>query len=171
MHQHSAAAGGGRAFVVEVADLLRRPGTRRAVEVSGPLGDLAVSSAHVVDGSDVEAQVVLEAIGDATVSVTGTVRAGWTGECRRCLRRVDGTIRGPVQEIFEAHPVEGETYRLDGDQLDLEPMVREVVLLALPLAPLCDEGCAGPDPEGHPLQPGEPTPDERWAALRDLRFE
>ena len=34
-----------------------------------------------------------------------------------------------------------------GDQLDLEPMVREAVLLELPLAPLCRPDCAGLCPE------------------------
>ena len=46
--------------------------------------------------------------------------------------------------MFEADPTdEGETYPLDGDQIDLEPMVRDAVLLELPLGPLCGDDCAG----------------------------
>jgi uncharacterized protein len=51
-------------------------------------------------------------------------------------------------------------------------MVRDALLLALPLAPLCEEACAGPEPGGHPLGAGgEPVPDDRWAALKDLKFD
>ena len=41
-----------------------------------------------------------------------------------------------VDELFETHPLEGETYKLDDDVIDLEPMVRDASLLELPLAPL-----------------------------------
>ena len=75
--------------------------------------------------------------------------------------------------MFEHHPVEGETYPLGHDALDLEPLLREALALALPLAPLCDETCAGPDPEDHPVRTGEAEPpaDPRWSALDSLHFE
>ena len=73
--------------------------------------------------------------------------APWTGECRRCLGDAHGIARAEVREIFEARPTEGETYPLTGDHIDLEPLVRDAVLLSLPLAPLCSEGCLGPAPE------------------------
>lgn len=76
-----------------------------------------------------------------------------------------------VREVFEPRWEEGETYPLKGDQIDLEPLVRDAVLLTLPLAPLCEDACAGPDPEEHPVgvEGGAPSePDPRWAALRDL---
>ncbi len=58
-------------------------------------------------------------------------------------------------------------------RLDLEPVLRDAFALALPLAPLCDEACAGPDPEAHPVGIGdaEPPADPRWSALDSLRFE
>ena len=70
-----------------------------------------------------------------------------------------------------------------GDEVDLEPVVRDAVLLALPLAPLCGETCAGPDPESFPTGPAgerrleeqeaeeEPAGDPRSAALRELRLD
>jgi uncharacterized protein len=95
----------------------------------------------------------------------------WRGECRRCLGPVDGYAEAPVREIFEARPTEGETYPLDGEQIDLEPMVRDAVLLALPLAPLCASDCQGPAPEAFPTGPPDEERsllDPRWSALRDL---
>ena len=84
----------------------------------------------------------------------------WQGTCRRCLEPVEGEAEASVKEIFERHPVEGETYLLDGESIDLEPLVRDAVLLALPLAPLCREDCPGPAPEvaSPPAPPDEETP-------------
>src|SRR5256885_950634 len=80
------------------------------------------------------------------VSVKGEVTAPWRGDCRRCLRAVEGELTARVEEIFDVHPIEGETYPLEGERVTLEPMVRDAALLALPLAPLCDEACPGPEP-------------------------
>jgi uncharacterized protein len=93
---------------------------------------------------------------------------------------VTGEVDIDVQELFEAQPTPDETYPLDGDQIDLAPLVRDAVLLGLPLSVLCRDDCAGPDPERFPAQveappePGvDPAPpgDPRWAALGELRFE
>jgi uncharacterized protein len=159
-------------FVVGITELLRHPGTRREVVVRAPLDDLTLSSSRVLEGSEIEARLTLEALNDVSVTVTGTIAGEWMGECRRCLATVEGSLETSVQEIFESRPTEGETYRLDGDRLDLEPMVRDAVLLALPLAPLCQEACAGPEPADHALgSPEEPPPDDRWAALKQLKFD
>lgn len=164
-------------FVVSVTSERRNPGVQRQVRVAGPLPGLGISAAQVPEGADVVAALAIEAMTDGRVTATGTITAPWSGECRRCLEPVDGTVEVEVQEVFEPHPApDAETYRLDGDQLDLEPMVRDAVLLALPLAPLCREGCAGPDPDEHPVvtegeAEGEREPDERWSALKELKFE
>ena len=70
-----------------------------------------------------------------------------------------------------------DAYQLGGDEADLEPVVRDAVLLALPLSPLCADDCVGPDPEWLPSadSPAEtedgPAGDPRWAALDVLRFD
>ena len=164
------------ALTVGVADLLRRPGNHRDEHFEATIDGLEVTSSHVPRNGVVEIDVRLESVNDGIV-VTGTVRAPWTGECRRCLRTVESGLEAKVLEIFEDHPVEGETSQLDHDQIDLEPMAREAVLLELPMAPLCMEDCAGLCPEcgadrnaddcGHALTGG----DDRWAALDQIRFD
>jgi uncharacterized protein len=163
-----------RPFAISVADLLARPGLRHQVVVEEELADLALSSSAVVPDEPVRAELVLESTGSAVVA-TGTVRAPWIGECRRCLREVRGEAVTEVREVFERHPIDGETYPLHGDQVDIEPLVRDAVLLALPIAPLCDEACSGPEPETYQVSTGmaadQPSPpaDPRWAALDQLR--
>jgi uncharacterized protein len=171
---------GSRPLLVGVTDLLRRLGTRRPVQRSVGLDDLAISTASVTPGADVVVDLELESISNG-VSATGTVTVPWTGACRRCLEPVTGTAVTEVQEIFDRHPVEGETYPFAGDVIDLEPLVRDAALLALPLAPLCETGCRGPEPDAFPATvegedegdgtDQEPAGDPRWAALDQLRFE
>ncbi|HET6771912.1 MAG TPA: YceD family protein [Acidimicrobiales bacterium] len=162
-------------FLVPTGELFRHRGTRQPVTLVGPLPGLVLSTTRLT-GDDVVADLVLEAQGE-TVTATGTVMAGWEGDCRRCLEATGGVVTVEVSEVFEPVPVEGETYPLGPDRLDLAPALREALALALPLAPLCDEGCAGPDPVAHPVAPagdddqGEPPADPRWAALDALRFD
>ena len=114
--------------------------------------------------------------------MTGTLHVSWVGECRRCLEPTGGVADVDVREIYERSAVEGETFELDGDQVDLEPMAREQVLLALPLAPLCDDACVGPAPDQFPAtverdahepdgDDDRPAGDPRWAALDALNFD
>lgn len=167
-------------LVIGVAELRRRPGTQRPVTVSVALPDLAITSARVPDDVEVVLDAVLEAI-EGAVTVTGRLSVPWTAECRRCLDPVVGTEEVDLSEVFEARPTPGETYPIQGDDIDLEPVVRDAVLLHLPLAPLCGDDCRGPAPEAFPAVPaevadaetaaegGEAPRDPRWAALDVLR--
>jgi uncharacterized protein len=161
---------------IHVADLLRHLGSRLDVEADAVLPGLTTSTAAVPDGAEVHVVASVESTASGSVSVTGQVRAPWVGECRRCLRAVDGALTADVAEVFETSPVEGETYPLVDELVDLEPMVRDAVLLALPLAPLCTDDCRGPRPDDFPVEPvadepaadAPPARDPRWAALDQL---
>ena len=160
--------------LVPVADLLAAPGRRRELEGWRVLEDLTVGGGAIAESS-VELQLTLEAQAGRIIC-SGEVHARWELQCRRCLGSVSVPVAPAVTEVFESAPVEGDTFPLDGEVVDLAPMLREVVLLTLPLAPLCGESCGGPaggsyygvppteDPEG----PGDRR-DPRWAALDDFQ--
>jgi uncharacterized protein len=159
-------------------ELRRRPGTQREVHVVIPLPGLAITSAHVPDDADVVVDGTLEAV-EGGVTILGSVTAPWAAECRRCLDPVEGALEVTLSEVFEPNPTDGATYPIDGDDVDLEPVVRDAVLLHLPLAPLCRPDCAGPAPESFPTvvegegdaEPAEPPVDPRWAGLEALKFD
>lgn len=161
-------------FVVNVGGLRRVAGTRRAECRRGTMADLAVSGSAVPEGGEVVVDVVLEAVPGAVV-VSGAVEAPWRGECRRCLGEAGGDLRAEVRELFEEQPDPDQTYPLGGDRLDLAPMARDAVLLELPLAPLCTEGCRGLclncGADRNRLDCGcvAESRDDRWAALDALR--
>lgn len=160
-----------------ITELRRRPGTQREIEVAAPLPDLAITTARVPEGADIVVDGTLESI-EGAITFSGTVTAAWVGECRRCLEPVEGSLEVRMSEVFEVRPTDGETYPIEGDEVDLEPVVRDAVLLHLPLAPLCRPDCAGPAPDTFPTvvadegaEPEERPPDPRWAGLDQLKFD
>jgi uncharacterized protein len=159
---------------IPVADLLKRFGAQRTVQRSGVLGDLATATAQIQDrGVDID--LLLERVNEGIVA-RGRIAATWTAPCSRCLAPTDESLVLQVDELFEADPVEGETYRLDGESLDLEPMVRDALVLELPAAPLCRHDCAGlcagcgVDRNVTACVCVADDSDPRWAALRSLEL-
>ncbi len=169
-------AGDGRHL--RVRELLRAPGVQRRATGSLTVEPGELTSARLDVDRQVDYDLVLEARG-GRVHVQGTVTGDWQGPCRRCLAPTTGVVETRIDEIFEAHPTPGETWPISEGDIDLEPVLREALLLELPLAPLCGEDCAGPDPDRYPAAtpadaPDSATPpprDPRWAALDDLTFD
>ncbi len=163
----------GHPFVVHVAKLRRAIGTRWHEERGAPIEDLTCVGSTVPDGADVTADVVLEAVLGG-VSVVGTVRAPWAGECRRCLTPATGVLQVPVRELYTEDGDGEDTYPLVGEDLDLEPLARDAVLLELPVAPLCGPDCLGLCPQcgvnrNEEACACEPPSDPRWGPLDVLR--
>lgn len=165
-------------LLLDTRELGRRPGSMRRMSRSVPApAGLHVGLVGVAAGAPIELELRLESVMEG-VLVSGTARAPLAGECARCLEPVTGTVEADLQELYAypdaAHRAEDELRRLDGDLLDLEPMVRDAVVLAVPLAPPCREDCPGLCPTcGVPLgsaavDHGHAEPDSRWAALQSL---
>ena len=155
---------------IDVVELRRKPATRRSFQREATVPDLVVGSTFVPADEPVSVELELESVSNG-VMVAGTIRAAWEGECRRCLEPVRGAVEVDVQELFADKGDPDEIYPVDGDEIDLRPMVRDAIVLNLPLAPLCRPDCLGPDPERFPaLVEGEGPVDRRWAGLSELRF-
>jgi uncharacterized protein len=147
------------------------------------------------DGSPVEVSATLETVSDG-VRVTGSVDFGWVGSCRRCLETARGDASSEFEELFVDDPERWvatddagaeEVHPIEQGWIDLTEVVRDSVLLGLPLAPLCRADCAGPDPGSFPVtverEPAgdaparvaeggeEPPMDPRWAKLSEVTFE
>jgi uncharacterized protein len=165
-------------FVLDVRALGRRPGSMRSDRRRVPApADLGLELVVVPEGSPLALEVRLESVTEG-VLVTGTVTATVNGECGRCLAPVHDSLVAEFCELF-AYPdsvtdsttAADEVSRIDGDYVDLEPVVRDAVVLGLPFTPLCRPDCAGlcPTcgerlddlPSGHQHE----TLDPRWAAL------
>ena len=160
-------------FRIPVADLLRRSGSSRALQLEAPIAGLAGPGAEISADVPIALDLTLERVSEGIV-VRGTVRAHWNAACSRCLAPVSGEIAVHVDELFEPHPLAGETYALEIDIIDLEPMIRDALLLEVPAKPLCRDDCAGLCPScgidrnSAACECGTTELDPRWAALRSL---
>jgi uncharacterized protein len=171
-------------WVVDTRELGRRPGLsrrfERTVEAQTALGVEGVIA--VPKGARIELDMLLESVVEG-VLVTGTAHAPVEGECARCLDPIsaeDADVEVDFTELFaypdsvtEETTDEDEIFRLVDDKVDLEPVVRDAVVLALPAAPLCREDCPGlcPDCGGRWADLGpdhrHEKIDPRWAALTE----
>ena len=171
-------------LVLDTRELGRRPGSLRRSAFSAPApADLGIDVLQVPEGSPVDFELRLEAVMEG-VLVTGQAKVGLEGECSRCLAEIHDDLVADFQELFvyeesdtATDPQDGEdddANRLEGDLLDLEPLLRDAVVLTLPFQPLCRDDCPGlcaecgarlADDPGH--QHDEPV-DPRWAKLAGL---
>jgi uncharacterized protein len=160
---------------IPLAAALRHPGNARPVASTVELDGLAGVAAQIPPGTPVAIDLLLERVPEGIV-VRGTLATEWSAACSRCIEPVSGAIAVHVDELFESVPLEGETYKLDDDVIDLEPLVRDALLLELPLAPLCEPDCAGLCATcgvNRNLTRCECVTteiDPRWAALRSLEL-
>ena len=115
----------------------------------------------------------------ADVIVRGTLRAHLTVPCARCL----GPAQVPIKEELSALALPigkargekrgedrdigretADTIAYDGDSLVLDDLVRDELLLGLPMIPLCSEACPGIRPQASRGAPGVDI-DARLGAL------
>jgi uncharacterized protein len=171
-------------LVLDARELGRRPGSQRELTRTAPApADLGIEVLRVAEGTPVELDLRLEAVMEG-VLVTGTARAVAEGECARCLEPIRDELEVTFQELFVYDDTrhgerddldeDDETSRLEDDLVDLEPLLREAVVLALPFQPLCGPDCPGLCPEcgarlaDDPDHEHEAATDPRWSALSAL---
>lgn len=125
------------------------PGDARSVtrEVPAP-ASLGVGMVNVPEGAELRLDLELEGVAEG-VLVTAVVRAPLVGECARCLDMFTSATDVRFTELFtrDASDDDADGYLLVGDLLDLEPALRDALVLELPLAPLCADDCPGLCPE------------------------
>ena len=174
-------------FVVDTRDLGRRAGAMKDLHLTVPAAKGWGSGlARVPEGSDLDLDLRLESVVEG-VLVSGTARARIDAECARCLEPCAWEERADIQELFVYPPQDARGRRVDeevddekdappvieDDLIDLEEMVRDAVVLRLPIAPLCREDCPGLCVECGVLLAEAPghrhdVHDPRWAALGAL---
>lgn len=164
-------------LVLDTQAVARRPGTMVEVDraVVAPPG-LGTDVVGVPEGTEIELRLRLESVVEG-VLVSGVCRTRASGECVRCLDPVVIDLDLDMQELF-AYPDAAaadadEITQVEDELVDFRPVLRDAVVLALPLQPVCRDDCLGlcatcgarlnddPDHEHQQVDP-------RWAALGGL---
>jgi len=168
-------------LIVDTTTLPRQPGATRALKRVVPApADLGVELISVPTGSDLELDLSMTSVSEG-VYISGNVRGSLSGECGRCLGEISDPFDVHIAELYaytdsttEETTDEDEVGRMQGDLLNLEPAVRDAVVLTLPTNPVCRPDCPGLCPEcgvhldDVPADHGHDEVDPRWAALQNL---
>ena len=158
-----------------VRDLIHRPGEMREhsldVVVPEAFGTAVVT---VAKGAELGIDGRFESLHDG-ILIDVTVSGEAEAECVRCLADVSLPIRVEIQELFAYSEDEAFDYTVIDEHVDLEPVVRDSVVLSLPFQPVCQKDCLGLCPEcgvrllDNPGHEHEAPIDPRWAALAGLQ--
>lgn len=164
-------------LVLDTHELGRRAGAMKLIRttVEAP-ADLGIAVIGVPPGSPIELDLRLESVVEG-VLVSGTASVQVRGECVRCLGEVSDQLEVDIQELYVYPGVEQDddlASRLEGDLIDLEPLLRDDVVLDLPFQPLCRDDCfglcveCGANLNDDPAHRHGAALDHRWEALRGL---
>jgi uncharacterized protein len=157
-------------FLLNVSDLLGRDSSGRSVQVEANV-DWKLELISVSTTEPIVADLMLHPVSGG-IAVTGRVNFVTDDTCSKCLRTTATERTAAIGALFDGTP-DDETYDLDGHDIDTEQMLRDEVLLSLPVVTICGEDCPGvvdsaqndlntdfPDDEGDSRSP--------FAGLRDL---
>ncbi len=162
-------------YAVLVRDLMHRPGEMREhsldIVVPETFGTTVI---EVSKGAELSIDGRFESLHDG-ILVDAVVAGKAKAECVRCLIDVTLPVRVEFQELFAYSEDEAFDYTVIDEYIDLEPVVRDAVVLSLPFQPVCQKDCLGLCPEcgvrllDNPGHEHEAPIDARWAALAGLQ--
>jgi uncharacterized protein len=152
--------------LLDLNDVLQHPGRRIAVDISTELpNEEDLDIVKPIEG-------YLEAVSTGNLLILeGKFKTRAVFECARCTSPIEIDIDFDIDEQF---PVEGvpsaysqtdfarvapeEPYELfDGNQLMVEALMRQALLISLPLQPLCSFGWEGPCPTAAAKEATQPA--------------
>ncbi|RRD60491.1 DUF177 domain-containing protein [Leucobacter sp. OH1287] len=158
-------------MLLNVRDLVHRPGEMRELQqeyvLAEPWGE---GLAAVAAGSTIAVNGRAESVHEG-ILLTGDAATEFDAECGRCLQHFTETLQVDFTELFAYNPTEADEYGVHGDHVNLEPPLRDAIVLALPFQPVCRADCFGLDPDSGERLTSEaaaeatPAVDPRWAAL------
>jgi len=168
--------------VLDTRELGRRPGTQKTVTTTEEApADLGIDVIGVPESSGIDLELRLESVMEG-VLVTGSAAVQLEGQCVRCLEDLHEDLEVDLQELYvyddadaPADEDDEGVRRLEGDLLDLEPVLRDAVVLTLPQNPLCRPDCPGLCAECGARLADDPDHthgealDPRWAVLDQLK--
>ena len=176
--------------------------TAEGVSLSGDLTgeELGLTDADVSIRGPLAVGLDLRAV-DRTICVTGVVEGTAIRQCVRCLKDFDESMAFSIhvayeretkattaakrtdprhrkeKQVLDGEPEEqnDDLYHYVGDHLELAPMLREQLILASPMHPLCSDEClglcprCGKDLNDGPCRCGEEQTGSPFQVLRTMK--
>jgi uncharacterized protein len=171
-------------IILNLHELPRRSGEYKDYKLDLTLTEpMGVAMIAVQSGRALDISLTATSV-DEGVLIRGQILATAEGQCSRCLDLVTEEINQSFDELFEYESKAAKLSKddLDTDEIlmvkddcvDIETPVRDAIVLALEVNPLCSLDCLGLCPgcgerfENLPADHGHDAIDPRWSALSDL---
>jgi uncharacterized protein len=161
-------------YTINVYDLMHRPGEMREQTVTLPVVDhMGEGLVSVPAGATIDADLRFESMHEG-ILVTAELATTASGVCGRCLIDIAPPVQVDFQELFAYSSDEAFDFEVHDDHVDLEPLIRDAVVLSLPFQPVCRPDCPGLDPEtgerlaDQPEHKPREIADPRWSALANF---
>lgn len=160
-------------FIIDTRDLGRRAGAMQELTrtFDAPTS-IGTDYVQVKEGEPITIWLRLECVIDGILA-SGQVQTLAKTECVRCLEPLEIDLQAEFQDMYSYEPMGEDTFQMDGDLLNLEPALRDALVLELPQSPLCSDDCLGLCPDCGFVMKTDPSHghesiDPRWQALQGL---
>ena len=160
---------------ISVHDLMHKPGSMREklieTTVDERMGNYAIG---LEAGSELEIDLRLESVHEGILA-TGEAFGRASGECGRCLDPIESDVEVDFQELFAYSGTSEDDFVVQNEQIDLDQVIRDAVVLSLPLQPVCQQDCeglcvtCGAKLSDDPQHAHEAAIDPRWSGLQQLK--
>ncbi len=130
---------------LDITNIVKTEGAVLDVELEERLEDISKSREEVAFDQPVSFKGRLRNV-KGVLKLDGRVSAGYKSRCYRCLKEITGFVEVAVQEEFIESALAGdspESYTHDGHFIDMDQVLRDSLVLHLPMRILCKEGCKG----------------------------
>ena len=159
--------------------------TEADVVFDAPISEFAFSVEELILKEEVQVMTKVRKMNEK-ILVKGNIKTCMELECSRCLEHFPFSIDEDFQIVFEpfSSDIKEEELELEKEDLDigfykegiidLTEVVREQILLAIPMIPICNETCKGLCPYcGQNLNHNKcscvrESIDPRWAKLQNV---
>jgi uncharacterized protein len=159
-------------LVIDVSELVADPGVTLGIHREVPVPGLRGVLGGIDENEPVRIDLAADSVTDG-IAVTGTVSGTMHLCCSRCLVDYHRSFEQHVDEMYYYGNAEDrDGYEVEANHIDLEPMLRDVIVLAIPTRPLHEENCRGLcstcGADLNTVECGHTTrlEDLRWAPLR-----
>ncbi|MGI8426863.1 MAG: YceD family protein [Actinomycetota bacterium] len=165
-----------QSILVEIGDLAGKPGASKQIQACVAFERLGGPLAWVEKGDSVDLALEATSVKEG-LAISGRLRGRLHLNCSRCLADFEQGLEREVDETFYFDPeraADTEGYVIHEMKINLEPMLRDVIVLGMPMNPLHKSDCLGlcalcgadlnAGDCGHDRKPA----DLRWAPLQDI---
>lgn len=166
-------------LLFDVSSLIGKPGATRKLTESGQVQGWQTGLGRVDESNPVHVDLTLSSA-DGGIAVTGAVQGRFELSCSRCLVSYGQDFNLELDERFYSDPEAAENndgYEMGEQTVDLEPMLRDAIVLNIPIKPVHSAECkglclvCGADLNTSGCRHGDEPVDIRWSALKGLVVE